>query len=715
MRVPSLITSSARGLDRYSLWNTTCTRLENQRINLSRSFLHSPWSPLQLHALFNCWQMELRNDLAMRGLLPSFRRTNRRMRCRGHFVSPWPLILSSYVALVSARTPRHVERLIERLACTVYVAVRRASPFVFVAALHIAAGPLALLLAVGAAAPTAFITCCILLWYTHQALKAFLRLALPFVAVALLNAAARVLVASTVAALAAVAALLLYSACVAALVLLAHVSLELLRSVAYSPVGRTAIALADTATTYLHSAFSAARSAALTLLALSRRRTSASGEGAAPAAPPKRRLWTAVGKFTFQLLHQLTRAGAPIWYLAAVHVAEAGGGASFTVLSFIGTIFLVAAIDVRLYLAHANDKRREICKMLHVNVRLLVMKPAQRVILVSALTPPWLSVPTLILCPLQLTLTLLLIAIAIAHLLPRCLSLLSPIAPPAQTPPQRTAPSTSCRRRHHRNDAAADEANKNKNLTTSTLPSLLPPTTQADNASNNDATRSQCAMTISCCTAPRGLILLLLLLSINAAALLNPGERSDFTTSTQNIRSLLRRPLEAGNLTRQRLRTVSSSGQINEVQSDVIVLTETKLTGEQQQRKWCRKLRCDGRYTTYFSNVIGRSGKDKSKRGPRGGVAMIVVNEFAERATRIELPNSKGYAIRLDFDLPAGVKITLLGIYMPQDLEDKQLADNIRKYILECNDDCVRNGRRFLLEGDFNSALHVADRPGPTS
>jgi hypothetical protein len=157
-------------------------------------------------------------------------------------------------------------------------------------------------------------------------------------------------------------------------------------------------------------------------------------------------------------------------------------------------------------------------------------------------------------------------------------------------------------------------------------------------------------------------------------------------------------------------RYVNTTGAVDACMLDAAILTETKLNHANQQAAWAHELRCNNQFKTFFSNV-GSRRRGCGARGPRAGIAILLKTDFAERATKQNIPTHLlGYILEIGIDLPGQKRMKLLGVYAPPAFEDRRTAQDVYHYITDRALYCQQTDCHLLCGGDFNAALMRGDR-----
>jgi exonuclease III len=146
---------------------------------------------------------------------------------------------------------------------------------------------------------------------------------------------------------------------------------------------------------------------------------------------------------------------------------------------------------------------------------------------------------------------------------------------------------------------------------------------------------------------------------------------------------------------------------MNQLQPDIIILTETKLTSGMHYD--LNKIKRD--YQNYQMHHSSKPGSPT--QSPSGGVITLIKNHYAHTITKAEVrPELAGHLVHTS--LPFSNSCThILGIYMSSD------CANTRKKIYAYIQDLINNtqglNHTILIGGDWNAALNPMDRSTLTS
>ena len=207
---------------------------------------------------------------------------------------------------------------------------------------------------------------------------------------------------------------------------------------------------------------------------------------------------------------------------------------------------------------------------------------------------------------------------------------------------------------------------------------------------------------------------LLLLLSCDAASLLNPGPTptsAPLLLCTWNVRGLSTRLIEVQSLLMQAATYVVGGPAQT---PDFLILTET-LTDGQLSRKASIRSRLEGApeahtYAAYFSNLSGQALKRKHRKG----VCIIVKACWAPYTTQATVSDQlRGSVCIVNVTHGAGGPLAtrIIGVYSP--CNDAELRGAVHALILVEQAACANAPTPYhlIIAGDFNAALFPSDRP----
>jgi exonuclease III/ribonuclease HI len=170
---------------------------------------------------------------------------------------------------------------------------------------------------------------------------------------------------------------------------------------------------------------------------------------------------------------------------------------------------------------------------------------------------------------------------------------------------------------------------------------------------------------------------------------------------THNVRGLLSQTLSngaPGNLS-------FTLCNIAEWAADIVVLTETKLSGKHD---YLKKAFLNEGYRIYCSTVT----RSTAERGT-AGVAIAVTTRYSRLESVVHHtppPLLHGYVSHIQIRTRGSTPLTVLGIYAPEDTATRKAIYHYCQNTLTRTTAC---GQHLVMAGDFNAVAQAADRTGP--
>ena len=147
----------------------------------------------------------------------------------------------------------------------------------------------------------------------------------------------------------------------------------------------------------------------------------------------------------------------------------------------------------------------------------------------------------------------------------------------------------------------------------------------------------------------------------------------------------------------------------------IIVLTETKLTELEQDRKTL--ITCLPDYRLYHSRVTGQ--KTRKLRTASAGVTIVshtcLITQNSVQLINLDHPAAKGHCKCLRIQPPESEALTIWGVYVPcTNMHTRKQVYSLLKIEMQTRDRIALEAGKpkpyHVLAGDMNAALYMDDR-----